>query len=77
MSAATDPNWWALGYLLGVCAWTCIGIGLATWRQPTDETFLIAMILWTSAPFWVWLTPFSPALRQTIVSFWRGMDWKP
>ena len=76
-TAAIDPNWWAIGYLLGVVAWVCIGIGLAAWRQPNAELFLIAMIMWTSAPFWVWFVPCSQELRQTVISFWRGMDWTP
>ncbi|KKK93080.1 hypothetical protein LCGC14_2696470 [marine sediment metagenome] len=74
MSNATDPNWWAIGLLLGVCGWNILGIYLMVWRQPSDETFLIAMILWASAPFWVWFTPFSQSLRQVVIGFWHGMD---
>jgi hypothetical protein len=73
----SEPNWLAIGLLLGAIAYHGIGILLAAWRQPNDEMFLIAMIMWAFAPFWIWLAPVSRTLRQVIASFWRGMDWKP
>lgn len=70
-----DLSWWLAAWLLTYCAWTICGIGLAAWRQPDDEAFFVAMIMWTLAPFWVCFLPLSWGLRHTLVSFWRGMDW--
>ena len=68
---------WLGIWLLIVIGYYCVGILLAVWRQPNDDSFLIAMIHWGMMPLLFWLVPFSSYLRQAVVSFWRGMDWIP